>query len=198
MAEGVVDRTAIQSLAAGLREHTLDIGWAVETVLRSQAFFSEKNLGKRILGPVEFVIGSLQALEQHQSPPSTLVLAEWAGRLGQDLFYPPNVFGWPGGRDWVTTRSIVGRTNFAFALVDGLLGGRSTRLDAFALLQRNSSGGDADEVVRFFSELILGTSPPEWLSRQIGESLGSRPIAEPATLRRIVALLLAAPESQLT
>src|SRR5205807_71102 len=53
----------VHALAVGLGEHDLNIGWAVELVLRSQAFFAESNLGMRILGPVECVIGSARALE---------------------------------------------------------------------------------------------------------------------------------------
>src|SRR5262249_35429907 len=109
MGEGVVDAAGINALAAGLRERNLDMGWAVETVLRSQAFFAEANLGTRILGPVEFVVGSARALELFDAPPSTLLLAEWAARLGQELFYPPNVGGWPGGRTWITTQTMIGR-----------------------------------------------------------------------------------------
>jgi hypothetical protein len=40
-------------------------------------------------------------------------LTEWCGWLGQDLFYPPNVGGWPGGRSWLTTRAVLGRANYA-------------------------------------------------------------------------------------
>ena len=30
-------------------------------------------------------------------------------RLGQDLFDPPNVKGWPGGEAWITADSLIGR-----------------------------------------------------------------------------------------
>ena len=53
-------------------------------------------------------------------PPSTLVLADWSARLGQDLFYPPNVAGWPGGRSWLSARAcVVGRANYAAAVASG-------------------------------------------------------------------------------
>src|SRR5947209_5106494 len=57
MGEGAADAAAVKALADGLRERCLDIGWAVETVLRSRTFFAEANLGTRIIGPVEYVIG---------------------------------------------------------------------------------------------------------------------------------------------
>src|SRR5262249_18091426 len=121
MGEGAVGGPALDALAAGLRAHDLDVGWAVATVLRSRAFFAEKNLGSRPLGPVEYVVGVARALECFDPPPSTRLLGEWAGRLGQDLFYPPNVGGWEGGRGWLSTQAIVGRANYAGALVAGNL-----------------------------------------------------------------------------
>ncbi len=130
--EGAVSAAALDALAAGLREHDLDIGWAVATVLRSRAFFAETNIGNRVLGPVEFVVGVARALEPSE-PPSALLLAEWAGRLGQDLFYPPNVGGWPSGRGWLSSQAVVGRANFAAALVEGQLSGRAVPPDAHAL-----------------------------------------------------------------
>ncbi len=48
------------------------------------------------------------------------ILADWMARLGQDLFYPPNVGGWPGGRNRITTRSQIARANDATALVEGM------------------------------------------------------------------------------
>ncbi|HZY88597.1 MAG TPA: DUF1800 family protein, partial [Gemmataceae bacterium] len=54
LGEGAVDASGLRALAAGLRERQLDVGWAVETVLRSRTFFAEANLGTRVLGPVEY------------------------------------------------------------------------------------------------------------------------------------------------
>src|SRR5204862_913560 len=131
-----------------LRAHKLDIGRAVETILRSKSFFAAANIGTRVIAPVEFVVGTARALELSDPPPSTLALADWAARLGQDLFYPPNVGGWPGGRAWITTRSAVGRTNFAAALVDGSGVGRQDQtgqpllLDAMRLARKHGRGSD--------------------------------------------------------
>src|SRR5262249_20209243 len=89
--EGVVGSDDLDELAGGLRSHGLDIGWGVATILRSRAFFAERNLGTRVVGPAEFVVSSVRALEQLDPPPSTLLLADWITRIGHDLFYPPNV-----------------------------------------------------------------------------------------------------------
>src|SRR5262249_9286993 len=98
MGEGVARADGTPALAGGLRGRALDVGWAVAAVLRSRAFFAGPNLATQVRGPVEHLVGTVRALELFDPPPSTLALADWAARLGQDLFYPPNVGGWAGGR----------------------------------------------------------------------------------------------------
>ena len=187
-----VDAAAIKALAAGLRQHQLDIGWGVETILRSQAFFAEGNLGKRVLGPVEYVVAAPRALEMFEAPPSTLLLADWAARLGQDLFYPPNVGGWNGGRAWISTQAMIGRANFAFALVEGTLSRRGEPFDPLALASRHGQSSGLEDVVAFYGKLLEGAAPAEARCKRLLAALGARP--DP---RRAVALMLAAPEYHL-
>ncbi|HLJ98159.1 MAG TPA: DUF1800 domain-containing protein [Gemmataceae bacterium] len=196
MSEGVVSSTEQHALAQELRDNDLNIGRGVETVLRSEAFFAGRNLGRRVLGPVEFVIGAARALELFEPPSSTLVLAEWAGRLGQDLFYPPNVGGWPAGRAWLTTRSLIGRANYAAALVEGTRVGRPTALDALGLALKHGQGSDLDPVTGFYLQLILGIEPsPAWQKR-LTAALGSTNGNKAEAARRMVALVMAMPEAQ--
>src|SRR5262249_7094627 len=156
---------AVKALADGLRRNHLDVGWAVATVLRSRAFFAPANLGTQVRGPLEYLVGTARALEQFDHPPSTLALADWAARLGQDLFYPPNVGGWPGGRACRPTAAVIGRANYAAALVGGELSAGAGRrpLDAVALARRHRRGGGLDDLVAFYAELLLGIDPgPAW------------------------------------
>jgi uncharacterized protein (DUF1800 family) len=197
LGEGVGDASRLAALAAGLRERNLDIGWAVRTVLRSDVFFAEQNLGNRVLGPVEYIVGAVRALELFDPAPSTLLLAEWAARLGQDLFYPPNVFGWPGGRDWLTTRSLIARSRFAVELVEGKLTVPPQLFSAYGLAERHQRRGDYGNTIAFMTELVLGLDPgAAWRDRlAAGLPPGTAPGSTAA--RRTVALLLASPEAQL-
>jgi Protein of unknown function (DUF1800) len=193
--EGAVDAAMIQGLAEGLRRHDLDVGWGMATVLRSRAFFDERNLGRRILGPVEFVVGAARALEMFDPPPSTLLLAEWIARLGQDLFYPPNVGGWPAGRAWLTTRSAIGRANYAAALVAGDPIGRPA-FDALGLARRHGQGTDLDSALTFYTKLFLGIEPTAAWRTRLLQAVGPRS-DKAESARRLVALILASPEAQL-
>jgi uncharacterized protein (DUF1800 family) len=197
MGERGVEETAIAALADGLGAHDLEIGWGVATILRSKAFFAEENLGTRVSSPVEHVIGTVRSLGLIDPLPYTPVLAEWVTRLGQDLFYPPNVGGWPGGRTWLTTRSVIARANFAAAVVAGRAVGLDGPPDLLGLAVRAGNGNDLRDLARFFAEVLLGAVPSAaWLD-EIVEAIGERTTVEPASARRAVGLILASPEAQL-
>jgi uncharacterized protein (DUF1800 family) len=182
LAEGTVDDRSIDALAGGLQAHDLDIGRGVATILRSRRFFDAAEPGRRVASPIAFALGAARALEMFDPSPSTPVLADWCGRLGQDLFYPPNVGGWPGGRAWITTRSAIGRANLAAALIGGEAVGLSGPFDPIALADRHGHGRDRS----FYAHLLLGADRPEV----------PLDAAEPA--RRALIRLLASPESQRT
>ena len=180
----------IDQLAAGLRDHDLDIGWAVETILRSSLFFSKRNIGTRVAGPVDFIVGSVRALELIDRPPSTLLLGERIDRLGQELFSPPNVFGWKGGRSWINARSVIGRGKFAASLLGGELHNSVLPADTFQLAKRHTGTSDASETAKFFSQLLLARVD-DWSST---ESLKNTSEEE---IRGLVQRMMASPEAQL-
>jgi uncharacterized protein (DUF1800 family) len=180
LGEAAVESEALDALAEGLRAHDLDVGWGVATVIRSQLFFDAASLGRRVTSPLDFAVGAVRALEMFDPAPSTPVLADWCGRLGQDLFYPPNVGGWPGGRAWITTRSAIGRANLAAALIGGESVGLGAPLDPIALADRHGQRHNRS----FFAQLLLGTDRPEV------------PLNSPGPARQAVIRLLASPEAQ--
>ena len=187
MGEGALDEAAVDLLADDLRANRLDVGHAVETVLRSRAFFAPANIGSRVVGPVEFVIGACRALVPAPSMPSTLLLADWTARLGQELFEPPNVGGWPGGRAWLTPRSLIGRANFAAALVEGRAVGLPGPLDAASIAVEQGLEARSGNAA---SALLLGIASPDRPEEPPGTKT-------PEAARRALATVLASPEAQL-
>ncbi len=183
MGEGCATDSLLSALADRLKETELDVGQAVATLLHSQAFLSDANIGSRVASPVEFVIGSLKALEMDEPPPSTLLLAEWTSRMGQSLFHPPNVFGWPGGRSWLTTRTVISRANFTQSLVSGGLHNPTRTFNATHLAKRY--GHDLwNEQTHFYSQLLTSSDSSNLLTAE-------------HTLDSYVAELMRSPQAQL-
>jgi len=192
--EAAISDADRRALAAGLRARGLDIGWAVRTVLRSRLFFAEANLRTRVAGPAAWAVSAVRALECTDPPPSTLLLAEWTARMGQDLFYPPNVGGWFEGRAWLGSQSIVARANFAAALVEGRLWHPARGPDMDNLVQRHRPVDDLAEAVAWLMELLWGEREDAAVS-EIVAAAGSE--KKDRRLSTAIALLLARPESQL-
>jgi uncharacterized protein (DUF1800 family) len=192
--DGSLDDAALDQLAMGLHARSLDVTWAVETILRSRQFFAEANLRSRVLGPVEFIVGALHALDLDNPPPSTLLLAEWASRMGQELLAPPNVGGWREGRGWLRSRSLVARANFAGALADGSLWNPPARITWDTRVPHDEANLDLARTVRSLVELFFGEAMP-LVAEQLVTATRAKPAAE--QLLMVVAALLSHPESQL-
>ncbi len=109
----------ITPLAQEFRSHGYSIRHVVEIILRSRHFFSAAAYRQRIKSPVEFSAGLARALEVPRSGMNLLALAAACERQGQDLFYPPNVKGWDGGRTWLTSSTLLDRGNWVSDVVWG-------------------------------------------------------------------------------
>jgi uncharacterized protein (DUF1800 family) len=103
----------VEPLARQFRESKFDFGKLVETVLRSNLFFSPHAYRQQIKSPVDFALGIVRALEIRVS---TTNLATALDTLGQNLFHPPSVKGWDGGQAWLNGQTLLFRQNLALSL----------------------------------------------------------------------------------
>jgi uncharacterized protein (DUF1800 family) len=77
----------------------------LEDIFASDWFYDEKNIGTRIKSPIELLAGIRRLLPMQLENNQSQLLFERA--LGQILFYPPNVAGWPGGKNWIDSSSLM-------------------------------------------------------------------------------------------
>ena len=118
----------LEPLCESFRKSKYDITALVRTMLASRLFYSDHAFRQRIKGPVEYVLGAVRAVYRpfsedaadYRSLPQR-VLVPWLASMGQILFEPPNVKGWPGGPSWLNTSTMLARDNFAGALAMGTL-----------------------------------------------------------------------------
>ncbi len=157
--ENRLPANAVKQLGDQLRDREFDIGWAVEKILRSRLFFDDSNLRTRVLTPVEYVVGTARALELFDPTLNTMALANWSALMGQDVFDPPNVGGWPVGRKWIHSRSLIARGNYAAAIVTGPKCGRAEGYDAVALPKKYGFGNTPANILAFHHRLLFGTDP---------------------------------------
>jgi uncharacterized protein (DUF1800 family) len=82
----------------------------LEDIFTSDWFFDEKNTGNRIKSPIELIAGVQRMLPMKLENEQSMLLIQRV--LGQLLFYPPNVAGWPGGKSWIDSSTLMMRMRF--------------------------------------------------------------------------------------
>ncbi|MEO6758293.1 MAG: DUF1800 domain-containing protein, partial [Saprospiraceae bacterium] len=92
-----------------LADRFFDSGYSVmrllDDIVRSDWFYAPENIGVKIKSPVELWVGIRRALPMELANPEVQLLLQKT--MGQILFYPPNVAGWPGGRSWIDSSSLM-------------------------------------------------------------------------------------------
>jgi uncharacterized protein (DUF1800 family) len=115
-----------------------DTGKLLETMLRSNLFFSPVAYRQKVKSPVEFAIGIVRGFE---AMVPTVRLGNELATLGQDLYRPPTVKGWAGGTAWINEATLIGRSNLALALVSET-GGYAKKLDPLGTAKKHGKSGD--------------------------------------------------------
>lgn len=122
----------VEALADELRMTDYDLREAMRTIFRSDAFYEARFT--LIKSPVELMVCAARQLEV---PIEDLRLVNQSmNQMGQELFQPPNVKGWDGGRSWITTSTLFIRYNTMKALLEGTPG-RGSRPRIAALMERS-------------------------------------------------------------
>lgn len=105
----------VDAVAALIQKNDYNLEPVLSTLFRSNVFYSPRAYRALVKSPVEFVAGTYQALDIQKID----VRAQRAlVQMGQVLFYPPNVAGWPGGANWLTSQTMIARQNFIASLVN--------------------------------------------------------------------------------
>jgi len=104
------DPAEVKRIARVFRDSGYEIGTALRAILDSDAFYSSQNRAGLIKSPIELVVGTLRQFKFKTGEVMPFVLA--ANQLGQALFAPPNVKGWPGGETWINSTTLLARKAF--------------------------------------------------------------------------------------
>ena len=109
-----VDEKRVNELSRAFLKSNYDIKKLMLSIFKSDWFYESKNIGTKIKSPVELIAGIMRNLQVDFKNPKSLMFIEKA--LGQILFIPPNVAGWPGGKIWIDNSTLMLRLNLTYYL----------------------------------------------------------------------------------
>ncbi|AYZ11162.1 DUF1800 domain-containing protein [Chryseobacterium arthrosphaerae] len=99
------DESIIDKLSTSFYTSGYDIKKLMTEIFSSAWFYDQKNIGNRIKSPVELMAGIMRILPMHIQNPENLIV--YQKLLGQMLLYPPNVAGWPNGKSWIDSSTLM-------------------------------------------------------------------------------------------
>jgi len=105
--ETTLDDGRVATLADKFYHSGYDIKSLMREIFMADWFYNEQHIGNRIKSPVELLVGLRRSIPMEFEKEEVMLLFQ--GILGQQLFYPPNVAGWPGGRSWIDSSSLMFR-----------------------------------------------------------------------------------------
>lgn len=161
----------VQRLASYFRDSGLNIRALIEAMMTSPEFYSDKAYRAVYKSPADFILASARQLglgellvqERRQNdvgvggrplrggPVGTV--ANGMKNTGMQLFYPPDVAGWRGFAEWISTGTMVQRIAWANSVFGSGAATGAGRLDynAFGLFQEDPTpNGIARKLVSIF------------------------------------------------
>jgi uncharacterized protein (DUF1800 family) len=102
-----VDEARVQQLATRFYHSGYEVKSLMRDIFMADWFYDQKLIGGRIKSPVELLVGIRKSIPMQFEQEEVMLLFQRV--LGQTLFYPPNVAGWPGGRNWIDSSSLMFR-----------------------------------------------------------------------------------------
>jgi uncharacterized protein (DUF1800 family) len=182
----------IDGVAALLRKHDFELAPVMSAIFRSNVFYSDRAYRALVKSPTEFIVGTYKTLGLPQIDETAIAASK---QMGQILLQPPNVAGWPGGQNWLTSATMLARQNFVVRMVNSQTLASSSWLQQIPMQPADAARQilsaivqqDAAPASRFELEGVMAGSgvsslkmlSPENLEQRIGQAV-SLAMAMPA------------------
>lgn len=185
------DATRVEAIAQRFRASGYEIRVALRELLLQPEVVAPVGDDALVKSPVELVVGFVRQSGAELAQPVGAAIAVAA--MGQNLFAPPNVRGWPGGEAWINTQTLLARKQF----LDRALSRAAALQAAMETATTGEAAGEAGQATGLRRRAELAQAPAvrldsaAWLEAIAGLA-PERPI-DAATAGRLADALLAVP-----
>jgi uncharacterized protein (DUF1800 family) len=111
------DDAYVKRLAESFRKSRYDVKSLMRDVFMSPEFLASANYRALVKSPTELMVNMAKALE---TPALARAIGLAGQGMGQLLFDPPEVGGWPSNASWISSNNVLARVNFAQTTLTGL------------------------------------------------------------------------------
>ena len=148
-----IDTDVVNEMATVMLENNMELAPVLRALLASDHFFDDNFIGARFKSPVELMNGFVAEAGVILDDVGNIEMYEKTDRLGQKLFSPPNVAGWPGYQSWLSTGTLPLRWNFLSAMISG--SAEYNALDLVPVAKQMSNASDPYALSRDLADFFL-------------------------------------------
>jgi len=112
----IADEAIINKLSEDFYGSGYDISKLMRTIFTADWFYDEKNIGVKIKPPIVFMANIVKNFSIQFEDNRGLIGIQKI--LGQVLLNPANVAGWPEGKNWIDSSSLMLRLNMPYILTN--------------------------------------------------------------------------------
>jgi uncharacterized protein (DUF1800 family) len=180
----------------------------LEFMFLADWFYADRNIGNLVKSPIDLLVGLNRQFYVNYDNPA--VLMQFQRTLGQVLFKPPNVAGWPGGRNWIDSSTLMYRMKIPSTILNAgvidFAGKATPEEEAYLASQRKQQLNVIKRVqtqpdwARFLKNIPANTSPAQIAAFLVEPRLSKGIIEEinkSADIKSAVMQIVSTPEYQL-
>ena len=172
----------------------------------TEEFAKNDTAGSKIKNPLEYIL--LLTSELKTQRPESTTIAFFLKQQGMDLFNPPNVKGWDGGKSWLTSQIYLQRNNVADLLSSGKSIPRSklerentlNKKQAFSISLDWNTKGTNKEIIKELTDRLLfstDTSLQQDLEKILKYDFDPQSLGANDAVLRLFNAIIKSPEFQL-
>ncbi len=204
----VPDTNNIKQMTDVFYKADYEIKPLLEFMFLADWFYADKNIGNLVKSPIELLVGLNRQFYVNYDNPA--VLMQFQRTLGQVLFKPPNVAGWPGGRNWIDSSSLMYRMKIPSIILNAgvidFTGKATPEEEAYLASQRKQQLNTIKRVqtqpdwARFLKSIPANTSPAQVAAFMLEPKLNKElidDINKSADARSAAIQIVSTPEYQL-
>ena len=159
-----VYRNPDASIVAGLAETFKENNWEIVPVLRqlfaSEHFFESVFHGAKIKSPIDLVLQLINTsgLDINEDFDEGIIdyTSYICRQMGQSIFNPPNVAGWPGHRFWLSENALAYRWSYCQSILNNYINDSGKEKIRQLAIQVSDSLSDPLSIAIAMSELLIG------------------------------------------
>ena len=166
----------IKEIAKTFKSSDYDIKTLLRSTLSSKSFWAPQNRATIVKSPVDFIIGTIRSTGR--LPDTWPSIPNELSTLGQNIFEPPNVAGWPGAGDWIVPSRLLMRRGMLSGLANPPLSESINLSNNMMMNMFSNAEMDMDAVsnqnqisniyLRYAAENFEG--PPEYILQAIDKN----------------------------